>query len=90
MNFIHSEAVKRRENRSLQCLIIYVCVSAGEGAGNQREDTEDDALQDNADTSCTKRLIYNQPATQVLIFQWTTGPPCSIESHGMCMSPLGS
>lgn len=56
----------------------------------QREDTEEDALQDNIDTSYTKQLIYNQPATQVLIFQWTTEAPCSIESHGMCISPLRS
>ena len=45
MNFLHGKAVERRENRSLQCLIM--CVSAGEGARHQREASE---KTDNADT----------------------------------------
>lgn len=44
VNFIQSEVVERRENRSLQCLIMCVCVSTGEGARNQKEASQKDAV----------------------------------------------
>lgn len=55
VNFIHSKAVKCRENRSLQCLIM--CVSAAEGARNQKEAFQKITLQNNADRFCTKHFI---------------------------------
>lgn len=66
---------------------VWLCVSAGEGARNQKEASEKRALQDNADTFYTKHLIYTmQPKEHwFLANNWV---PCSIESH--VVSPLGS
>lgn len=57
VNFIHGEAVKRRENRSLQCLIM--CLPGRERRKKKKTESgfrRERAQRDNADT---KHLIYH-------------------------------
>lgn len=77
VNFIHGEAAKRRENRSLQCLIM-----SGEGARNQKGASRCNTMQTHSTQNtyllqCWSHWFHSKPVSIREVSLDSTGEPFS-------------